>query len=325
MFKSIIAFLKLVRIQNLIIIAFTQYMVRWCLIYPILKMQSDFFQFQLSNVDFFLLVLSTVMIAAAGYVINDYFDVKMDKVNKPDKLIIGKGVKRLVAIGAHTVINIIAILIGGYVSYKIGLWKLVFIHIICATGLWFYSTTFKRQFFIGNIVISAFTVMVPLVVGIFDIVPCYREYVFYNPDLSFINIWKWVLGIAFFAGITTLLREIIKDIEDYEGDIEYGCNTLPIALGKTTAKAIVITFTLATMCCLAFLQLRVPILQWGSNNGTSFWYVTVAIQLPLAYLITKVFAAQTKKDYRFAGNTAKFIMLTGVCYLFIFSYFIRHF
>ena len=98
-----LSFLKLIRIQNLLIIAFTQYMVRWCILYPIFKVCK--YDLQMSNFQFFLLSLSTVMIAAAGYAINDYFDVRIDKVNKPERMIIDKGVKRRVAIGAHTVIN----------------------------------------------------------------------------------------------------------------------------------------------------------------------------------------------------------------------------
>src|ERR1019366_1291714 len=168
------AFLKLIRLQNLLIIALTQYMVRWCLIYPILKTRG--FELQFSNFHFFLIVLSTVMIAAAGYIINDYFDVRIDKINKPQHLVIDKGVKRRVAMGAHTVINIIAVIISLYVSYSIGVWKLGLIYFICALGLWFYSTTFKRQFLIGNIVIATFTALVPLVVGVYELIPCYIKY-----------------------------------------------------------------------------------------------------------------------------------------------------
>ena len=136
-----IAFLKLIRIQNLLIIAFTQYVVRWCIVYPIIKVSSTFYTVQLSELQFFLLVLSTVMIAAAGYIINDYFDVRIDKVNKPERMVIDKGVKRRVAIGAHTVINILAVAIAIIVSYSIGSWRLALVHFICAGGLWFYSTS----------------------------------------------------------------------------------------------------------------------------------------------------------------------------------------
>jgi 4-hydroxybenzoate polyprenyltransferase len=258
------------------------------------------------------------MIAAGGYVINDYFDVKIDKVNKPDRMVIDKGVKRRVAMGAHTVISILAVIIGLYVSWVIGHWKLVFIHFICATGLWFYSTTFKRQFLIGNIVIALFTAIVPLVVGVFELLPCYKEYLPVDESLSFMLIWKWVLGLSFFAFITTLLREILKDIEDYEGDKEYGCKTMPIVIGIKSTKVVASIIAVATMVCLGYLQM----LQYIQQDWIGIYYVTIALQFPFAFLIYKILTANTKKEFRFAGNTAKFIMLMGVCYLIVFNYFL---
>ncbi len=314
------SFLKLIRIQNLLIIAFTQYMVRYCLIAPLLKVQSNYYTLQLSNFNFFLLVLSTVMIAAGGYVINDYFDVKIDKVNKPERLVIDKGIKRRVAMGAHTVISFLAIVIGLYVSWVIGHWKLVFIHFICAMGLWFYSTTFKRQFLTGNLVIAMFTAIVPLVVGIFELLPCYKAYLPLDHTLSFLLIWKWIFGISFFAFITTLLREILKDMEDYEGDKEFGCQTMPILLGIKSSKVVAVFIAFVTMFCLGYLQM----LRYALKDWIGIYYFTIALQLPFAFLIFKIITCNTKKEFRFAGNTAKFIMLMGICYLFVFNYFMYY-
>src|SRR5688572_29794460 len=296
------SFLKLIRVQNLLIIAFTQYMVRWCIIYPILKAKG--LELQFHNFHFFLLVLSTVIIAAAGYTINDYFDVKMDKVNKPDRLVIDKGIKRRVAMGAHSVMNVLAILIALYVSYTIGAWKLAFIHFFCATGLWFYSTNFKRQFLIGNIIIAAFTALVPLIVGIYELLPCYKVYLPMDSSISFRVIWLHVIGVSFFAFITTLIREIIKDIEDYEGDKEYGCNTMPVVIGKNASKIVAIIITIFTMGCLFYFQF----FQWQNKDWLSFLYFTFALQVPFVFLIYKITIADTSKKYRAAGNIAKLIM-----------------
>jgi 4-hydroxybenzoate polyprenyltransferase len=307
-----LSFLKLIRFKNLLIIAFTQYMVRWCLLYPIFKVCN--YDLQMSNFQFFLLSLATVLIAAAGYAINDYFDVRIDKVNKPERLIIDKGIKRRVAMGAHTVMNILAIIIGLYISWAPGFSKFVFIFIFCATGLWFYSTTFKRQFFIGNFVIAVFTALVPLVVGIYELIA------YYNEDLVTIDFrrgaWILILALSFFAFITTLLREILKDIEDVDGDKEYGCKTMPVVIGVNGAKNVAVTISLATMLCLAYIQ----VIYWNKYNMLAFYYIMFAIQLPFSFLIYKTYKAQAKTDYRFAGNIAKFIMLMGVCYLFVYSY-----
>lgn len=313
-----ISFLKLIRIKNLLIIAFTQYMVRWCLIYPILQSQSTYFKLQMSNVQFFFLVLSTVMIAAGGYIINDYFDVRIDQVNKPEHIVVGKSIKRRFAILSHTVISVLALIIALVVAYSIGYWKLVFIHFVCGLGLWFYSTTFKRQFLIGNIAIAFFTAIVPLVVGIYELILCSKEYIPVDPTINLLLIWKWVFGVAFFAFITTLLREILKDIEDREGDMEYGCSTMPIVIGVPAAKAVVVVLTLATMVCLAYIQW----LQSNIRDSVGFYYFTFMLQLPLAFLVFMTVSAKTKKNFRSAGNTAKLIMLSGVCYLIVFAYYL---
>jgi 4-hydroxybenzoate polyprenyltransferase len=303
------SFLKLIRIQNLLIIAFTQYMVRWCIVYPMLVGRG--YELQLSNFHFFLLALSTVMIAAAGYIINDYFDVNIDKINKPERMVIDKGVKRRVAIGAHTVINILAILIGLYISYLVGEWKLILIYLFWTFGLWFYSTHFKRQFLSGNLMIALFVALVPLVAGVYELLPCYKTYA-----VSFRDIWKYIFAISFFAFISTLLREMIKDIEDYEGDKEYGCQTMPIVIGIKASKMVIVILSFTTFTCLSYFQ----IFFWKTNDFISFIYFGLALQVPFLFLIWKTITATTKKDFRIAGNTAKVIMLLGVCYLFIFAY-----
>lgn len=308
-----LSFLKLIRTQNLFIIAFTQYMVRYSLIEPILNYNG--FELQLSDLNFFLLVLSTVMIAAAGYIINDYFDIRIDKVNKPERLVIGKGIKRRVAMGSHIVISTLAIAISFYISRAIGVWKLSLVFVICASGLWFYSTTFKRQMLVGNIAIALFTALVPFMVGMFELIPCYKHYLSIDYTISFKNIIYYVIGVSFFAFITTLIREIIKDIEDYEGDLEFGCETLPIVIGKQKTQFVVAGIIVITMGCLAYIQQ----LQWAQNETLSFYYFLFALQIPMAFLAYKTITAQSKSEYIFAGNTAKLIMLLGVCYLFIFS------
>jgi 4-hydroxybenzoate polyprenyltransferase len=315
------SFLKLIRIPNLLIIAITQYIVRWCLIYPILKTQNSYYTVQLSEIQFFLLVLSTVMIAAAGYIINDYFDVRIDKINKPERLLIDKMVKRRVAMGAHMVINILAVLIGCYVSYSIGITKLAVIHLMCVTGLWFYSTTFKRQFLIGNIMVAIFTALVPAVVAIYESLPCYREYIPIDETFSFKAVWVYTAGLSFFTFIAALLREIIKDMEHYEGDKEYGYKTMPVVIGQKSSKVVAIIIAGAMIVFLFYFQLH----QLRIDDTLTLYYFLFALQIPLIFLIYKIIKAETKEAFALIGNITKFIMLMGICYLFIFAYVILHF
>lgn len=316
-----LSFLKLIRVQNLLIIAFTQYVVRWCLIYPILKAQSSYYELQLSEFQFFLLVLSTVMIAAAGYIINDYFDVRTDKLNKPERLVIDKGIERRMAMKAHMVINILAFIIGLYVSYSVGLSKLAFAHFICISGLWFYSTSFKKQFLIGNLVIAAFTALVPFVVAVYESLACYKAYLPVDDKFNLKSVWIYCAGICFFTFLITLIREILKDTEKHEGDKEHGYNTMPIAIGIKFSKLIILIIVCVLLIFITYHQVK----QLMINDYLTFGYFLLGLQLPLLYLGYKVVKAGTKADFQKAGTITKGIMLAGICYLFVFAYIILDF
>ncbi len=311
-----LAFLKLIRFPNLLIVAFTQYLMRYTVILPILANSGASFQF--SDFHFFLLSLSTVLIAAGGYVINDYFDTKTDRINRPESVIIDKMIKRRVAIGAHVVINVIGILIGFYLGFKAGMWKLGFIHLLSAIVLWFYSTNLKREFLVGNIVVSLLTAMVPLIVAFYDLPLLNRTY----HDL-FIEthtdqfILKFIGAFSLFAFLVSLIREIIKDMEDTEGDKAMGCVTLPIAWGIRNSKLLVALLCVITFSLLVIIQYS----QWNKSDSHAwFYYLVVAIQLPLLYIIFALFNAKTARHYHNVSMVVKGLMLTGVLFsLYIFK------
>lgn len=316
-----LAFLKLIRVQNLLIIALTQYLIRWCLIFPILKAQSSSYTLQLTELEFFFLVLSTTMIAAAGYIINDYFDARIDKINKPEKIVIDKGVKRRVAMGAHMVINILAFFIGLGVSYSIGAPKLVFAHFICISGLWFYSTTFKKQLLIGNILIALFTAMVPFIVVVYELIACYRYYLPIDSSISFKGIWIYCAGICFFTFLLSLVHELIKDLENSEGDKELGFSTLPVVVGTKASKLLI---SVVLIVILAFL-INYQVTQFFLSDYLTLIYFIVALQLPLFYLLVVVVRANTKPLFHKAIKITKAIMFAAICYLLVFAYIILHF
>ncbi|TAL59776.1 MAG: prenyltransferase [Bacteroidetes bacterium] len=312
-----IAFLKLIRLPNLLIIAFTQYMIRLCLVEPILNLSGLFIQ--MSDMEFALLVLATVFIAAGGYVINDYFDVRIDNINKPDQLVIDHGVKRRVAMGAHAVLSFLGVAMGIFLAWKCNILMAGgTLFTVSVIGLWFYSTLFKYQFLSGNIVISLFTGMVPFMVALFE-VP--RIILTYNSKLvqqqhdfgsavtDTLLLWAGAYGITAFG--LSLIREIIKDMEDVEGDKEYGCRTIPIVLGMKKAKAIVLSLILLFMTgigCIQYIQL-------AAKDKYSFLYFLAFIQLPLLFVLVNVIAANVKKNFHIASILVKCIMLTGICYL----------
>ncbi len=256
-------FLKLIRPINLIIIALTMYSVR-------------FFYFVLGGAhsrngneqfDFFLLVFSTVLIAAAGNIINDYFDVRADRINRPDKLIITKHIKRRWAIISHWVLNLLAFSIAIYLSARYSTFWYVFIHLLTINSLWFYSMYFKRRPFIGNLLIAGLTALVPILCGIHF----YLQIQFPGGQQNVlptvhslqdsIELWKtfllskgrFVYVLAYFAFTLNLSREIIKDVEDMEGDKLIYAKTLPLVLGVKKSLWIATFILLLAPVCFATL------------------------------------------------------------------------
>ena len=199
------AFIKLIRIDNLVVIALTMLATRYCLMQPILNIRHPGMQLQLSHGDFFLLILSTVLIAAAGYIVNDYFDVKTDRINKPEKLYIDNGVKRRVAIVIHTVFNILGFAIAVYVAHKANNIFLCGIQFISITALWFYSTHLKRQVLNGNILVSLLSALVSLQILFFEM-PLLNSR-FLESIKSFSFLYLSVCSFALFAFLLSLVEK----------------------------------------------------------------------------------------------------------------------
>jgi len=309
---------KLIRWSNLAIIALTQFMVRYCIIQPMIEFMNIDMQLELSSLNFFLLVLSTLLIAAAGYVINDYFDSNIDRVNKPNQVVVGRTISRRQAMFTHSILNILGVCIGFFVAFNIGVYKLGFIQLFSTGLLWFYSTDFKKRLLVGNLLVALLTAMVPLTVLLFEIPPLIDSYrdLLISLNLNFNHIMIFVGGFSAFAFITTLVREIIKDLEDMEGDRQFGCETMPIVWGITISKTICISLIFITNSFLSYLMMQ----QWIDADKLSFAYFLSLLQIPALWLIVKLFKAQTPKDYHYCSRLQKLIMLAGIMYTLLFRY-----
>lgn len=322
------AFLKLIRVRNLLIIAVTQYLMRWSIIYPLLQKLSVVlngevirfrdFGLQFNEIYFALLVLSTILIAGAGYVINDYFDIKTDAYNKPDNVVVDRKISRRTAMLIHIIMNATGIILGVFISFAVELPALSLIFLLVPGLLWFYSTTYKRQFLIGNIIVAFLTGLVPFIVVLFE-VPCLNaEYgeVMIDYQANFNILFGWVGGFAIFAFWLTLIRELIKDMEDFEGDREYGHNTLPVKMGLRFTKAIV------TVLIAIFLSGMLWVYLVFIPNISTLVYLSIALALPGLYLIFRLTMSQTKKDYHICSLLTKGIMLSGILYSVLAGYII---
>ena len=264
--------LKLTRVGNLIIIALTQYFTAGFLI----GMHT------LNDFKLMLLSISTISIAAGGYVINDYYDVKIDYINKPDRVVIGKIISRRYAILFHVLLSAIGIALGVYLSLGIGLVNAVSVFL-----LWLYSNNLKRLPFIGNVTVAFLTGLAVMVVDLF-----------YRTNNSLIIIY------ALFAFFITLVREVIKDMEDLKGDNSFGCKTLPIVWGIRKTKMLLYVILVAfagTVVILNQLYRALP-----------FKYHLIFLFVPLFWLLYRLIRADMKKDFARLSIFCKVIMLLGI-------------
>src|SRR5260221_2873587 len=245
------AFLRLVRWPNLVFIALTQFLFYYFILLPGYRVSKlEVYVNSLQPSLFYLLSLSSVLIAAAGYIINDYFDLNIDRVNKPDKLVVDKIIKRRSTILWHWILSGAGVLLGFYVSWKLRNPVVGLGNLGCVILLWFYSTTFKRKLLIGNVVISLLTASVILVLYVCEFrVPGSTDPVLKN-ILS--RLFKYAMVYGGFAFIISLIREVVKDIEDMGGDARYGCRTMPIVWGVKVGKVFRGTSMLAVISYVVF-------------------------------------------------------------------------
>lgn len=303
-------FIRLIRPVNLFIIALTMYGLGWYFD----PMRGCSCTHILPSFSFFLLVFSTVLIAAAGNIINDYFDVRADRVNKPERLIIGKSIKKRVAIVSHWGINLVAFGIAIYLTWEMNSFVYLFIHLLSINILWFYSLYFKRRFLIGNILIAALTALVPVLVGIYFhqmsiIQSSQPEPADFFPfgGSSPYNMFMWIsFGLACFAFMLNLAREVVKDFEDMEGDKKIRARTLPLTIGERKSKSFIAIVLLLTLAIVFVLWFQLNSLTFESMIPI---FIVSGIILVCLFLLLR---AQNKKDYRFINHLIKLSMTIGL-------------
>jgi 4-hydroxybenzoate polyprenyltransferase len=273
---SLAAIWRLTRLPNLAIIAITQYFTATFLIGDLTIYTV------LYDLKFHFLVVSTASIAAAGYIINDYYDIKIDLINKPERVVIGSSLKRRKAMLGHTFLNFFGIGVALLISLKLAL--IVF---LAAFWLWLYSNQLKRWALIGNISVALLTALSLLLVG-----------VYYN------NITSLIKAYALFAFSISLVREIIKDMEDLRGDARYGAKTLPIIWGIRRTKTLLYVLSGFFVVLIFFVAYKIQ------NQFLILYFFSLGILIGLFWL--KLYHSDTKNEYHQLSNYCKVFMLAGI-------------
>jgi 4-hydroxybenzoate polyprenyltransferase len=256
-----------------------------------------------------VLVLSTMMIAGAGNMINDYFDIRIDRVNKPDDIIVDKYIKRREVMLMHVVLNTLAVAAGIFLWIKYETWIPAAVHVFTTTTLWMYSVVLKRKFLIGNLAIALLTALVPLLIFWFEAPVIYAA----SPE-AFLMVKKIVYVYSGFAFITTLIREIQKDFADEEGDRMHGCKTVPIVMGAK-GKWLVIGLQLLVVVLIGVILAIKPFLL---QHPAALMLLTVLLPLVASLFIS--LRANNRHAWLRASNSMKLVMLGGVLFLGIFIY-----
>jgi 4-hydroxybenzoate polyprenyltransferase len=305
----VVPFLQLIRYQNLLMLAFMQLIFR----YGFFKIQN--IPLALANWQYGLLVLSTVLIAAGGYVINDIFDQKTDTFNKPNGVIVGKNIAETHAYNFYIGLTTIGVALGFYLSNVIGKPGFASIFILVAATLYLYATSLKQMMLIGNIIVALLLSFSVIIIGIFDLYPATGIDNQQQMGLFF----SILLDYAIFAFMINLLREIVKDIEDTDGDYNQGMHTLPIAIGKSRTGKIVFG--------LSFIPLFF-IVYYINRYLFELLFVTLYLFLfvvgPLCYFMLKIWSAEKKHDFHNLSLLLKWILLFGILSIVVISLNIKY-
>lgn len=263
--------------------------------------------------NFVLLSLSTVFIAAAGYIINDYFDRNIDLINKPGKMVVDKIIHRRWAIVWHLVLSTTGIVIGFYLDIATKTFLVGVANAICVLLLFIYSISLKRKFLIGNVLISLLTAWVILVVTWCE------NYNIVNTrnGLHSEKIIRETFLFAGFAFIISLIREAVKDMEDIEGDRKNGNRTMPIVWGVNATKVFIAVWLIVLIVTLGIVQAYAAHLQWW----LSIVYCVVLIITPLVLTFKNLYSAKTSEQFQSLSSLIKLAMLTGILSMIFFKYY----
>ena len=305
----LVAFFRLIRWSNLAFIILSQCLFFYVVVKS-LFVTDAFFYDSFDPVLFFQLVAASVLIAAAGYVINDYFDINIDHINKPEKVLVGKVFKRRQAIFLHLLMSSAGLALSLHISMQLGIHVIWLGNLLCIVSLWFYSAIFKKKALSGNVIVSVLTAWVIGVVYFF------AGGKFLSPDaftpvakmLDLRKLFFYSLLYSAFAFIISLIREVVKDMEDAFGDEAQGCKTIPLQWGFPAARVFCLTWMVVLLLSLLVLVIYGILSGWQWRSA----YLVLFVTVPLIRLIGRMRLAVATDDYGRISRDLKWIMLSGI-------------
>lgn len=305
---------RLVRWSNLLFLAALVWLMEKWVAVPILNAAA--FGEQLPWYILLLLIVATVLIAAGGYVINDYFDVKIDRINRPDEVIVTRSVSKPEAMRLSVSLSVVGAVCGLVIAWLLRSITIASIFILVPGLLWFYSSSYKRLFMIGNLTIALLAAMTPMMVALTNVAILQLRYEAILPYTTLVHdLYVWLGGFALFAFLLTWIREIVKDMQDQMGDRELECHSMPVVWGETWTKIFVTVLIVLTLAIIGHLWYRVLPFPIGWTS-LSTRYILFGIVIPLICALSLLWTAKIPSDYKNCQRLVKFTMLLGMLYSF---------
>ena len=263
-----------------------------------------------------LLMLATVLIAAGGYVVNDYFDVKIDRINRPDRLIVTRTVSREGAMHLSIGLSATGVVCGLAAAGLLRSMTLAILFVLIPGLLWFYSSSYKRLFLIGNLTIALLAGLTPIMVAIANVAQLrlmpYADSILPYTTLEH-DLYAWLGGFALFAFLLTWIREIVKDMQDQQGDRELECHSMPVVWGERWTKVFVTLLMVVTLVLIGWLWWAVlPFPHAWTSLSTR--YIALGVVVPLLGALWLLWAAAIPSDYKTCQQVVKLTMLLGMLY-----------
>jgi 4-hydroxybenzoate polyprenyltransferase len=257
----------------------------------------------LSDLQFFILVLASVCIAAAGFIINTIFDQETDFIDKK-QISVGHSISETTAYNFYISLNVIGVSSGFYLSNVIEKPGFALLFILVSGVLYLYASTFK-PLLIGNLIVALLTAVSVIIIGLFDLYPMITP----ETRVQLAILFKIVLDYALFAFLINFIREVIKDLQDVKGDYNLGMNTLPIALGVNRTSKIIL---IVTLLIILYLFYYIYTYYFNNNLYISTLYSLITIITPLIIFCIKLFDAKTAADYKSLSLILKLVLLFGI-------------
>jgi 4-hydroxybenzoate polyprenyltransferase len=290
----------MLRVLNLLMIACTFLLLRYLIFIPVYGFYS--LNAGMGSLHYLLMITATILIAGAGYISNDYFDVVADRINKPGKDYIGIKIQAGSVLAIALIMSFFAMIVAIALTISIQSPVPAFILLLALAVAWWYAIKLKRSFIWGNVAVacmSAGTIAMAWII----------EYQFSQvPDEAFRIVTGIIAAISIFAFLLSLMREIVKDIEDIEGDSLIKCKSLPIVKGIPFTKTVVLMLSGITLVLLLISQFY--LLEYLKYAAVMWLFI--GVEIPLIFFLPALKNADGKADLHKLSTMLKWIMLGGM-------------